>query len=132
MIVLDTSAIFAFLNTKDANNRTTTALLATYRGPYVLPLVALTELAWLIESRYGPFVFDRFLERVVAGEYQVDCGTDDLPRIRQLVRKYTDLPLGFADAAIIACTERLRTSVATYDLRHFPVVAREGTFKIAE
>ena len=132
MIVLDTSAIYAFLNTKDVNHRTAIALLATTRSPYVLPLVALTELAWLVESRYGPFVFDRFLERVIAGEFRIDSGTDDLPRIRQLVRKYADLPLGFADATIIACTERLRTSVATFDLRHFPVVAREGTFKIAE
>ncbi len=45
-------------------------------------------------------------------------------RVRELVRRYADLPLGFADAAVTACAERHRGRVLTTDYRHFPVVAR--------
>jgi len=49
-----------------------------------------------------------------------------VPHIRALTRRYADLPLGFADAAVIACAERHGGRVLTRDLRHFGVVAREG------
>ncbi len=49
-----------------------------------------------------------------------------MPRIRALARRYADLPLGFADAAMIACAKRHGGRVLTLDLRHFGVVAREG------
>ena len=42
----------------------------------------------------------------------------------ELVRTYADLPLGAADASVIAVAERLKlTDVATLDRRHFTVVA---------
>jgi uncharacterized protein len=60
----------------------------------------------------------------------LDCGEQDVPRIRTLVRRYADLPLGFADAAVIACAERYGGRVLTLDLRHFGVVAREGNLTL--
>jgi predicted nucleic acid-binding protein len=39
-----------------------------------------------------------------------------------LVAIYQDLPLGTADASVVACAERLGiTEVATVDFRHFTV-----------
>ncbi len=58
------------------------------------------------------------------------CGDGDLPRIRDLVRRYADLPLGYVDAAVIACAERHGGRVLTLDRRHFGVVAREGTISL--
>jgi len=49
---------------------------------------------------------------------------------RNLARRYADLPLGYADAAVIACAERSRGLVLTLDMRDFGVVAREGTIQI--
>jgi predicted nucleic acid-binding protein len=60
----------------------------------------------------------------------IDCGDQDLARIRMLVNRYDDLRLGFADAAVIACAERYGGRVLTLDLRHFGVVARQGTITI--
>ena len=51
-------------------------------------------------------------------------------RIRLLVRRYADLPLGFVDAAVIACAERRGGRVLTLDRRHFGVVGREGTLTL--
>lgn len=47
----------------------------------------------------------------------------DWERIRTLVDRYRDLPLGGSDASLVAIAERLNTtSVATLDHRHFRVV----------
>jgi predicted nucleic acid-binding protein len=47
----------------------------------------------------------------------------DIARAADLVEKYADLPLGTADACVIALAERLGvTRVATLDKRHFSVV----------
>ena len=60
----------------------------------------------------------------------LDNGDRDIPRVRALVQRYADMPLGYADAAVIACAERNSGRVLTLDLRHFGVVAREGTITI--
>jgi predicted nucleic acid-binding protein len=56
---------------------------------------------------------------------ELDCGDDDIPRIRGLASRYEDLPLGFADASVVACAERNGGRVVTLDDRDFAVVARE-------
>lgn len=61
----------------------------------------------------------------------MDCGEQDCERIAQLVYRYADLPLGCADSAVIACAERRRAPVLTFDERQYPIAAREGTFRIA-
>jgi predicted nucleic acid-binding protein len=43
---------------------------------------------------------------------------------------FRDLPLGYADAAVIACVERRGGNVLTLDRRHFGVVEREGTIRV--
>jgi predicted nucleic acid-binding protein len=78
----------------------------------------------MLEQRLGLSILDLFLEDLMTGAYTLDCGADDLARIRQLVMQYADLPLGFADASVAACAERNGGRVLTLDLRDFGVVAR--------
>jgi predicted nucleic acid-binding protein len=70
------------------------------------------------------------LADIERGAFTLDCGEGDLARIRELVVRYQDFPLGYADAAVVACAERHGGRVATLDLRHFGAVAREGTIQI--
>ena len=60
-----------------------------------------------------------------SGAFTVDCGDSDFARVGALVDRYADLPLGFSDAAVIACAERHRGRVMTLDRRAFDVVGRE-------
>lgn len=47
---------------------------------------------------------------------------DDLLRMRDLMRKYADLPMDFADASLVATGERLNVfRIFTLDRRHFAV-----------
>lgn len=90
----------------------------------------MAEVTYLIESRRGQGPLERFLDDLINGDYLLDCGERDLPRIRALVVRFADLPLGFADAAVVACAERRGGRVLTYDQRHFPVVAGEAKITV--
>ena len=90
----------------------------------------MSELAYIIETRFGDRELDMVLGALERGEQDIDCGEQDFPRIRELVRRYADLPLGYADATVIACAERLGGPVFTFDRRHFGVAARKGTITL--
>lgn len=126
MMTLDTSGLFALLNRCDRNHQRAAAALLADPGPYFVPAGILSEIAYLVENTLNLTVLEGFLSDLETGEYSLDCGENDLARIRALVRRYADFPLGFADAAVIACAERHGGRVLTLDLRHFGVVAREG------
>jgi predicted nucleic acid-binding protein len=130
MITLDTSALFVLLHEPDRDHARVRAELDADRGPYFIPAAILGEATYLIERDLPPAALDAFLADVEDGGYTLDCGEQDFPRARHLVRRYADLPLGFVDAAVIACAERRGGRVLTLDLRHFGVVAREGTITI--
>ena len=132
MITLDTSGLFALLNRRDPDHEPVKAALLEDAGPYLVPAGILAEIAYLVERRLGIEVLEVFISDLEAGGFALDCGEEDLPRVWELVRRYADLPLGFADASVVACAERARGregtggKVLTLDRRHFGVVAREG------
>jgi hypothetical protein len=96
-------------------------------GPYLIPAATLGEIAYLVERWLHLDVLLAFLSDLEAGALTLECGGEDLPRIRELVPRYDDLPLGFVDAAVVACGERNGGRIITLDVRDFGVVAREGT-----
>jgi predicted nucleic acid-binding protein len=78
----------------------------------------------MAETRLGPETEARFLDSLAAGEFELEPVTAvDLRRMAALVRTYADLPLGAADASVVAVAERLNaTRIATLDQRHFRAV----------
>ena len=130
MITLDTSGLFAALNRVDPNHELVQCILLADPGPRLIPDGLLAEVTYLVEARLGHQVLTIFLDAITQGGYQLECSQPDVGRIRVLVERYRDLPLGFADAAVIACAERRGRQVLTLDLKHFGVVAREGTIEI--
>ncbi len=127
MITLDTSAVFALLNRRDPAHGQLRTILEADAGPAYIPAGILAEITYLIEDRLGLRVLQAFLADLESGALAFDCGDRDWRRIRQLVRRYADLPLGAADASVVACAERNGGAVLTLDRRDFSVVAREGT-----
>lgn len=99
-------------------------------GPIIIPAGILSEICYFLETRLGPRWLDQFLGNIATGAFMVEFVDADIQRIMELVRRYHDLPLGYADGAVIACAERNGGRVATFDLRHFAAVAREGTIQI--
>jgi predicted nucleic acid-binding protein len=84
----------------------------------------------MVERTLPSGLLDTLLIDLEAGDYTLDGGEADLSRIRTLVRRYADLPMGFADAAVVACAERRGGRVLTFDHRHFSVFARAGLVRV--
>jgi predicted nucleic acid-binding protein len=104
--------------------------LANARPPYLVPAGILAEIGYLVEHRLGVEVLDAFLFDLEQRAFALVSADEDLARVRELIRRYADLPLGLADATVIACAERHSGKVLTLDRRHFGVVAREGSIEV--
>ena len=103
--------------------------MAAESPPYLIPTGILAEIAYMLERGRQYAILDAVLADVESGYYELDCGDENIARIRHLIERYADLPLGFADACVIACAERHGGSVLSLD-RDFWIVAREGAIKI--
>jgi predicted nucleic acid-binding protein len=130
LVTLDTSALVAILNPRDPDHSRMVEIIDTEPGALLVPVAALSEVSYFIERDHGSSVLAAFLQDLIDGAYSIDCGERDWDRIQQLVIRYADQPLGFADAAVIACAERNGGRVATLDYRHFGAVAGERTIQI--
>lgn len=126
-MTLDTSGLFALINRTDPDHERIKDTLFADPGPYLVPAGILAEISYLVERRLGNRVLEGLIEDLSDGALSFECGEEDLPRIRELVTRYSDMALGFSDASVVACAERAsKGRVLTLDRRHFDVVAREG------
>lgn len=123
-LICDTGPLYAALDRHDAAHASCVALLESTQEPVLVPAPVLVELDWLATAHLGPEPFLEFLRDVDDGLVQVvDLVRADYRRARELVSEYSDLRLGFVDAAVLSVVERLRESkVATLDRRDFAVV----------
>ncbi len=89
-----------------------------------MPTLVITEVSYLLGTRLGVEAEVRFLSDFAEGNLIAEpVFAGDWLRIAELVAKYRDLPLGTADASVVAAAERLGINeVATLDHRHFTVV----------
>ena len=128
MITLDSSALFGLTDRRDRSHARLKRALAADRGPYLIPAAILAEIGYMIESRLGTNALLAFIGDLDAG-YAVHHSSQEWARVADLVRRYADLPLGFADAAVVACAEQHGGRVMTLD-GHFAIVGREGRITV--
>lgn len=123
-LVCDTGPLYAAMDRLDQDHDICARLLDETDEPVVVPAPVLVELGWLAGRRLHPNVFLEFISDVEEGRLSVvDVHPSDYSRIRELLDRYRDLPLGFVDAAVMTTVERLEESkLATLDRRHFSVV----------
>src|SRR5579864_3214314 len=114
VIVLDTSGLFAALALDDVHHSDAVSVLDSDAGPFLIPAGILAEVGYMIETKLGARVLGAFLDDLIEGAFAFECHEADLPRIRELVVRYEDMPLGVADAAVIACAERTSGSILTF------------------
>lgn len=116
--------MYAYVDADDRHHAECLQLLEEHPGPLLVPVLVVTEVAYLVGSRLGSDAEVRFLGDLAAGNLIAQpVSAGDWLRIAELVALYRDLPLGTVDASVIAAAERLDlTQVATLDRRHFSVV----------
>lgn len=122
-MIIDTSVLFAAIDSRDPAHAAAGAVIATPE-PRLVPEPVVVEADWLIADRFGPEIELRFLRGLDEGKLVVEqVLAEDRLRAAGLIDQYRDLDLGYVDATIIAIAERLGESrIATLDRRHFSVV----------
>ena len=90
----------------------------------MVPVLVVTEVAYLLATRLGTEQEVRFLGDLATGALTTEpVAPADWLRIAELVARHSDLPLGTVDASVVATAERLRVmEIATIDRRDFSVV----------
>ena len=129
MIVVDTGALLALLDTSEDNHSVIRELYEENRGAWILPWAILPEVDYLVAAHLGAKAQEVFLGDLADGSFSVEWGREeDLAGARRICTRYRSLRIGLVDAAVIAMAERLKAeAIATLDLRHFAAVSIKGS-----
>lgn len=126
IIVADTGALYALIDASDAWHNRIVSWWGAGRGgrDVKIPVTVLPEIAYLLSTRLGTAAEEAFVRAIAEDEFEIEpLESEDIERAAELIGVYSDLPLGFVDATIVAMTERLEIrEVLTTDRRHFSVV----------
>lgn len=123
-LICDTGPLDASMDRADADHDVCAELLTSSVEALLIPAPVLVELDWLANRRLGPEPFLAFLADLEAGAIKVvDLLSADYSRVAELLEHYSDLKLGFVDAAVMSIVERLgERKLATLDHRHFATI----------
>lgn len=118
--LLDTGPIVAFLDDTDAAHRMVVRAFEGFTGRFVTTDAVIVEAMHLVSrSLAGPGLLIDFLFSSQAAIHS-SISADDLLRAGELMTKYADVPMDFADATLVLLATRLRiAAVCTLDRRGF-------------
>ncbi len=129
MILADAGPLVAIIDVADQYHRECAAALKDIREPLATIWPPLTEAMHMLRDL--PKAQETLLEMFDRGLLQLlPLDADDLPRIRELMRKYSNRPMDLADAALIRVAERegIR-KIFTVDRRDFAVYRLHGRIR---
>jgi len=126
MILVDAGPLVALLDRSDQHHARCREALRALRAPLVTVWPAVTEAIYLLG--FSAAAQQALLERVESDAPRVlSLDRSDLPRVRELMQKYADRGMDFADAALVRVAERERiTTVFTVDRTDFAVYRLYG------
>jgi uncharacterized protein len=124
MAVLQIRILFASLTAIESEHHATISVVENIREPIVLPVPAITEVAYLLA---------RDINNEAAADFGANLATtaltleiprrEDYSRSAQILRQYSDARLDFVAALIVAIAERLNiVRVLTLDRRDFQLI----------
>jgi predicted nucleic acid-binding protein len=128
-LLLDTGALVSILDRRQTFHAEFARFFGNWKGPVVSTEAVLTEASHLLSKVPGgqQACCDFFLE---GGAVLVPTNIASLRRCRQLIERYSDLPMDFADASLVTLAEELDTNlVLTTDRRDFGVYRIRGRKK---
>lgn len=132
MILVDAGPLVALLHRDDNKHAVCVDAVRSFREPMVTAWPPVAEAMYLLgfswQAQDG--LWDMLANDDLA---LLSLDAADAPRMRELMRKYRDLPMDLADAALVRVAEResIRT-IFTLDRRDFSVYrpAKIGRFSI--
>jgi hypothetical protein len=132
MILVDAGPLVALIHADDQHHRPCRKVAKSLTEPLGTVWPALTEAMYLLGFSWK--AQDALWEMLEVGFFElVPVESRDSARMRELMRKYRDLPMDLADAALVAVAERMKLArIFTVDRRDFEFYrpARIGRFTI--
>lgn len=123
MIIVDTSAILAYMNAADTHHADVSAWLDSEQDELATTPLIVAEADHLVGARGGPVALSALRADLVAGAYLIEWWPQAIGAAVRVAERYGDTALGLADASLVVLAERLETvSIATLDDRHFRAV----------
>jgi predicted nucleic acid-binding protein len=121
MILIDTGPIVAIFDKNDNYHNTCFDLLETIKAPLITTTAVLTEAFYLLSFSWH--TQNALWKFIIQGNLSIyDLDNSLLKMCHELMNKYHDLPMDFADASLIAVTEAENIStVFTLDHKDFKV-----------
>jgi predicted nucleic acid-binding protein len=120
-VLVDAGPLVALLDRSDQHHRACVEASRGIRGPLLSVWPAVTEAMYLLGV--SAEAQDALWDMVETGTVVLaSLDRTDVPRMRELMRKYRDRPMDLADAALVHVAERekIRT-IFTVDRRDFEV-----------
>lgn len=133
MIVLDTSAVLAFMDSADVHHEAVVSWMADEREELVTTPLAVAEMDYLVLRHGGADAARALRENLADGAWAVEWWPAAMRRTVEVAEQWSDAAVGLADASLVALAERIRTtSVATLDERQFRLfsTASGQTFRL--
>jgi uncharacterized protein len=129
-VLVDTGPLVALLDRSDPYHVVCQETLSSLDDSLVTVWPVVTETLYLLRS-YGR-AQDALWEMIETEAVEIlALGKEDVARIKELMRKYRDLPMDLADAALVRVAERERLRrIFTLDRRDFQIYrpSRIGRF----
>lgn len=124
MILLDTSGLWAAIDSSQRSHLEVRQALATAGSPRILSPFILAELDYLLSTRVGQHAALSLLREVSRGAYFLaPFSATDVAAAAAVVEQYSGLHIGLADASIVVLAREYGcTTVLTLDDRHFRAV----------
>lgn len=127
MVVIDTGPLVALFDDSEEQHEICYAAMKTLNGPPVTTWPVLTEAFYMLGSwRKGRVELWDF---ILSGGLRIDdIPLDRWSRMRELMEKYSDLPMDFADASLVVLSEvhKVKT-IFTLDRADFTVYRPKHT-----
>jgi predicted nucleic acid-binding protein len=130
MILVDAGPMVALVDADDQHHARCITALRGLREPMATVWPALTEGMYLLGDL--PKAQEALWEMIERGALELlPLGEADVPRMRELMRKYSNRPMDLADAALLRVAERegIR-KVFTVDRRDFSVYRLHGRTRL--
>jgi predicted nucleic acid-binding protein len=129
MVLIDAGPLIAIVKADDQDHVSCVAALRKIRQPLATVWPALTEAMYLLADVRGGQ--EAVWEMIARGGVQLlPLDVADLPRIRELMRKYADRGMDLADAALIRVAEREGIDqFFTVDRKDFAVYRLHGKIR---
>jgi predicted nucleic acid-binding protein len=123
-VLLDSGFLFAALCAKDDFHAAVIPILQTIHEPIVLPVPAITEVAYLLGREMAPKDLADFAAELATTDLALENPTSaDYSRAAILILQYADARLDFIDALIVAIAERMNIKcILTIDQRDFRMI----------